>query len=449
MLRNAEPWQRWLVRILRRDASYRRLLRCRPAAAVRVGGSWRRIKRVRPLGWIVEILAEGGGRVRLPDDVRLQERWEKVQEDLLEVLRRCLRRSGRASPERISCFGRYPWLYAAGRWSTGRDFLALLVAPETPRTGIETVLMRLVRLADRKGPAAAYLVVVPAHWREAWVEYLELLRLPITGWRYFPNGNVEQIFPRPRETAVAPSSFILHPFEPRVPEVLRKVQMRCPGSQLRFRGDRWEVSWRGLPLAWGVDDAGYWFDYLHPRPLRPEKDSELDLHLAEVRSVRNFPPPAPRSPYYRVLRERWLESLLVERLPGIFPDLTPDLYAQVPSLVEGERRVIDLLGATRDGRLVVLELKASQDPGLLLQGLEYWERVRRHLAAGDFERHGYFPSLGLSPQPPMLVLVTPLFEFHRLLKTVRRYLAVPVEIVCLGVNQDWRRGLRVLRRFRL
>lgn len=448
MLRNAEAWRQWLGRILRRDASYRRVLRSRPAAAVRVGGRWRRIKGVRPLGWIVEILAEGGGRVRLPDDVQVQERWERMQAYLLEILRRCLQSSGVGSPEKVSCFGRYPWLYAAGRGKAGENFLALLVAPETPRPGIEKVLLRLVKLAVRKGPASRYLVAAPAHWQEAWAENLALVRLPVTGWRYFADERVGRIFPRPRETAVAPSSYVLYPFEPRVPEILREVLAAYDGCQLRFRANRWEVSWLGLPLVWGGEKVGFWFDFLQPRRLETA-EVELKHHIDEVRRIRTFPSPAPESPYYRAVPERWLESLLVERLPGIFPGLSPSLYAQVPSLVEGERRVIDLLGATAGGRLLVVELKASRDPYLLLQGLEYWERVRRHLAAGDFPRQGYFPDLGLSPEPPILVLVTPLFEFHRLLKTVRRHLAVPVSVLCLGVNQDWRRGLRVLRRFRV
>ena len=44
----------------------------------------------------------------------------------------------------------------------------------------------------------------------------------------------------------------------------------------------------------------------------------------------------------------------------------------------GAAGVLDLLGVTRRGRLVVIELKASEDIQLPIQAVDYWLRVRRH-----------------------------------------------------------------------
>ena len=76
------------------------------------------------------------------------------------------------------------------------------------------------------------------------------------------------------------------------------------------------------------------------------------------------------------------------------------MVSQVPALSSGERGMLDLLTLDRNGRLVVLELKAGEDLHLPVQALDYWIRVRalnddrkpgpggRMLSA--FERHGYF-----------------------------------------------------------
>jgi len=47
--------------------------------------------------------------------------------------------------------------------------------------------------------------------------------------------------------------------------------------------------------------------------------------------------------------------------------------------------VLDLLGVDCNGRLSIVELKASPDVQLPFQALDYWMRVNRHPAGGDFE----------------------------------------------------------------
>jgi hypothetical protein len=56
---------------------------------------------------------------------------------------------------------------------------------------------------------------------------------------------------------------------------------------------------------------------------------------------------------------------------------TRHFYSQVPALAAGDRGALDLLGITCQGRLVVIELKASEDLQLPVQAADYWLRVRR------------------------------------------------------------------------
>lgn len=169
----------------------------------------------------------------------------------------------------------------------------------------------------------------------------------------------------------------------------------------------------------------------------------------EVAHLRSWPPSLPYSPCYRYGPERWLESLVIRNHRRIRTDCRETVYCQVPTFVEGDRKVIDILTVTREGRLVVIELKPKRETGLLLQGLDYWDRVRRHLDARDFQRAGYFPGIELRAEPPLLYLVSPLFEFHAVMPVLRSYLDTSVRFNCVGINCDWRRKLRILRRFTL
>jgi hypothetical protein len=118
----------------------------------------------------------------------------------------------------------------------------------------------------------------------------------------------------------------------------------------------------------------------------------------------------------------------------------------VPALAGGERGVIDLLAASSNGRLAVLELKASADIHLPLQALDYWLRVRWHHECGDFARHGYFPALELQPAPPRLIFIAPALQFHPTTETLLRHFSPEVEVTRIGLAVEWQQDLRVMLR---
>lgn len=115
-------------------------------------------------------------------------------------------------------------------------------------------------------------------------------------------------------------------------------------------------------------------------------------------------------PLFRMHPERWLESLVVHHVGDLDERLDPAcVYSQVPAFSASDRTMIDVLTATRQGRLAVVELKAHEDIHLPLQGLDYWSRVEWHQARGEFQRFGYFAGRELSPRAPLLFLVAPAF----------------------------------------
>jgi hypothetical protein len=111
-----------------------------------------------------------------------------------------------------------------------------------------------------------------------------------------------------------------------------------------------------------------------------------------------------------------------------------------------ERNIVDLLGITTDGRLVVVEIKASADPDLPFQALDYWIAAERHRQAGDFQRKGYFKGCNVRNDPAVLVLAAPLFAFHRTLPRLIAVLPREIPLLEIGINQDWKKAIKILRR---
>lgn len=169
--------------------------------------------------------------------------------------------------------------------------------------------------------------------------------------------------------------------------------------------------------------------------------------IAQVLELRQPESRDPAHDYFRLQSERWLESLLIRDLTKIDPALSPEcVYPQVPAVAGRERGVIDVLGVTRAGRLAVIELKLVEEISLPIQGLDYWLRVRWLLERRQFQAAGYFPGRELAAAPPLLYLVSPAFRFHSTTGHLLRYLDPSIEIVQVGINDGWRRGIKVLFR---
>ena len=163
-------------------------------------------------------------------------------------------------------------------------------------------------------------------------------------------------------------------------------------------------------------------------------------------------------PLFRLQPERWLESHIRSGMGEFLPGLRGDfLYSQVPAIGGGERGMLDLLTVDREGRLVVIEVKADDDLHLPLQGLDYWIRVRALNAerrregnreTGAFERQGYFSGVEVSARPPRLLLVAPALRIHPANETVLRYLSPEVDWELIAVGEHWRKELKVVFRKR-
>ena len=237
------------------------------------------------------------------------------------------------------------------------------------------------------------------------------------------------------------------------PELLRWAEKidTIEGVERRERTDG-SVSFavRGLEFARiGNDELVYGLDRKH--------SVRSQAHLAEVQElarglarVRHEDAADRQNPLYTRHPETWLESQVRGNLETIDASLVmAPVYGQVPEMAAGTRGILDLLAVDRCGRLVVVELKASQDIHLPLQVLDYWMRVKWHLDRGEFAQCGYFPGIPLSDAPPRLVLVAPALEWHPANETVLKYLAPTIDVTRVGIGLKWKRGIEVMFRSRV
>jgi hypothetical protein len=175
--------------------------------------------------------------------------------------------------------------------------------------------------------------------------------------------------------------------------------------------------------------------------------SEIERLAEELVRARSADAADREHPLYRQFPEAWLESMVREDLETIDASLDgARVYGQAPTFTAGDRGVIDLLAASRDGRLTVIELKASQDIHLPLQALDYWIRVKWHLDRGEFTPLGYFPGVALARQAPRLLLVSPSLEFHPATEAILAFFSPAIEVTRIGLAVEWRKGLRVMFR---
>jgi hypothetical protein len=169
--------------------------------------------------------------------------------------------------------------------------------------------------------------------------------------------------------------------------------------------------------------------------------------LARVRAIRRAGSADTQHEFYRLQTERWLESLLLKDITRLDPALSAGcVYQQVPAIKGTDRGVIDLLGVTRSGRLAVVELKVHEEINLPLQGLDYWLRVKWLQDRNQLQESGYFPGYGLTPEPPLLYLVSPAFRFHSTTEKILRYFSKAIEFTLVGINDSWRKDLKILFR---
>jgi hypothetical protein len=185
------------------------------------------------------------------------------------------------------------------------------------------------------------------------------------------------------------------------------------------------------------------------RLLDESTEQEWTKLLLELQEHRRADAPHHQHALYRAMPEAWLESLLRRDITRLDPGLRiAPLHAQfrASQAQTAGSRPIDLLALRRDGRLVVIELKVSEDRQHVMQGADYWRQVEAHRRRGHITRARLFNDAIITDEPPLVYLVAPTLRFHRSFHTLAHAIDPKIEIYRFDINEDWRTGVRVMRR---
>ena len=231
------------------------------------------------------------------------------------------------------------------------------------------------------------------------------------------------------------------------PEAIDVVNARH-GETLRYFG---------LPFArvrslLGAERVWFGINRMHRRILDEQTWHEWQNLLQELREHRSASASDHHHALYRAAPEAWLESLLRRDITKLDPGLIiAPLHAQFRT-ARGAKlgiRPIDLLALRQDGRLVVIELKVSEDREHVLQGADYWRRVEAHRRRGHIARARLFGERKIRDESPLVYLVAPTLRVHPSFQTLAQFISPDVEIYRFDINEDWRSGVRVMRRLRV
>ena len=217
------------------------------------------------------------------------------------------------------------------------------------------------------------------------------------------------------------------------------------------------LRYHGLPFARlrrVMDQERIWFgiegsrrrqlDVFHQRDWAKLFD---DLEMYRNESCRDR-----RHWLYRASGEAWLESVLRRDITKLDPGLIiAPLHAQFRTSHGGPTgaRPIDLLALRHDGRLVVIELKVTEDREHVFQGVDYWRRVEAHRRRGHISSAKLFGDREISDESPLVYLVAPALHFHPSFRTLAKTIAPDIEIYRFDINENWRSSVRVVRRERI
>jgi hypothetical protein len=221
-----------------------------------------------------------------------------------------------------------------------------------------------------------------------------------------------------------------------------EVSFRCHGLEFaRARLSAKPGNFRSAPeIVFGAGPS--------ERVLDGGNFAHFERLIRSIGEVRHAEGPG-ESRWWRLHPERWLESLVVKNICALDGQLDPRwCYSQVPAFSASDRAMIDVLVLNREGRLAVVELKADEDIHLPLQGIDYWSRVVWHHTRGEFQKFNYFAGRELSRQAPLLIMVAPALRVHPATDTLLRYVSPEIDWVLLGIDERWRKELKVVFRKR-
>jgi hypothetical protein len=249
--------------------------------------------------------------------------------------------------------------------------------------------------------------------------------------------------PRKLPEALSETAARIKAYAPEAVDVVRSRR----GETLRFHG----LSFARVRRVMGRENVWFGVEGARRRLLDRSTGQEWLKLLRDLREHRSAEAIDQHHMLYRAAPEAWLEAELRRDVTRLDPGLRlAPLHPQFRPTHTGasDSRPIDLLAIRRDGRLVVIELKVSEDRQHILQGADYWRRTEIYRRHGHIAEAQLFGDAIISDDPPLVYLVAPTLRFHRAFNLLARAITPEIEIYRIDINENWRAGVRVMRRLR-
>ena len=205
------------------------------------------------------------------------------------------------------------------------------------------------------------------------------------------------------------------------------------------------VRFCGLPFARvrRIGDAEKcWFGIERERRiLNEDTRAEFFDLLANLQIYRRADAPNKRHAFYTLAPEAWLEAILRRDIKRLDDNLIlSPLHHQFRA--DGDR--IDLLALRKDGRLIVIEIKAAPDREMIYQAADYWRKIESQRRSGNLQTAKIFGNLEIADAPTLVFLVAPTLTFHRQFEFTAMTIAPEIEIYRFNLNENWRENLKVM-----
>lgn len=211
------------------------------------------------------------------------------------------------------------------------------------------------------------------------------------------------------------------------------------GETLRFNG----LAFARVRTLAGRESAWFGVERVK-RPLNEQTWPELERLVEDLKTYRTVETASKRHEFYRHSPESWLESILRRNIKMLDANLIlAPIYNQFRTAAADK---IDLLALRRDGRLVVIEVKASPDRETPFQAADYWRKIEHLRRRGELRRARVFGDLEMIDKPPLVYAVAPALGFHRDFEHFARMLTPEIELWRFELHENWREGIKVIAR---
>ncbi len=173
--------------------------------------------------------------------------------------------------------------------------------------------------------------------------------------------------------------------------------------------------------------------------------SRNDFHdlLDDLTRYRDHETPSKRHRLYKLASETWLESILRRNIRALDPNL---ILSPIHSQFRASADKIDLLALRRDGRLVIIEIKASPDRETIFQAADYWRKIELRRRRGELAKLRLFGDMEIADRPALIYIVAPALSFHHDTERFARMLIPEIELWRWELHEDWRKEIRVIAR---